>query len=94
MTGEPFDFDAIDADIRRAKELTDDQLASRISSVTRLTDEEIKRLFPKAADAARLAELMSIVKDGTATTERANRLARNIGDLGGTVITLLDKFVA
>lgn len=94
MTGEPFDFDAIDADIEKAKELTDDQLASRISSVTRLTDEEIKRMFPKPADAARLEELIGIVKDGTATTERANRLARNIGDLGGVVITLLDKFVA
>ena len=50
-------------------------------------------MFPKPADAARLIELMQIVKDSTNTTERANRLAANIQHLGGVVVTLLDKFV-
>jgi hypothetical protein len=88
-----FDWEAIDADIKRAGEQTDATLAARISSVSRLTDSEIKVLFPKPADAARLLELMQIVKASTNTMDRANRLADNIRQLGGVVITLLDKFV-
>ena len=42
------DIDAIADD---AAQKTDDKLAGQISSLTRMTDAEIKKLFPKAADA-------------------------------------------
>lgn len=90
----PTDWDAIDRAIKRAKDETDDALASRISSVTRLTDDEVKKLFPAPADAAKLAELMRIVTEGTTKTQKVNALVANIERLGGTVITLLNRFVA
>jgi hypothetical protein len=89
----PTDWDAIDRAIKRAKNETDDALASRISSVTRLTDDEVKKLFPVPADAAKLAELMRIVTEGTTKTQKVNALVANIERLGGTVITLLNRFV-
>lgn len=48
----------IDNDIDKAAEKTDENLASKISSVTRLTDEEIQKLFPEPTDVKKLAEFM------------------------------------
>ncbi len=46
----PIDWDAfdaaIDAEIDAAAERTNDRLASQVSSLTRMTDEEVKELFP------------------------------------------------
>lgn len=89
----PIDWGPIDEEIRAAAGRTDDRLASLLSSVTRLTDEEIKVLFPTPADVAKLADLMRIVKGATGETEKLNRLTTKIEQLGGVVLTLLSRFV-
>lgn len=86
------DWDAIDKAIGQAKQETDDSLASKISSLTRLTDDEIKSLFPTPADVQKLADLMKIVKGTTDRNRKINGLVSNIGSLAGTVVTLLEKF--
>ncbi|MDQ3696902.1 MAG: hypothetical protein M3373_02600 [Gemmatimonadota bacterium] len=88
-----FDWDAIDKALDESKRKTNEQLASQISALTRLTDEEVRKLFPTEADAKKLAELMTIVQGSTSKTEAINRLTNNIERLGGTVLTLLGKFV-
>jgi hypothetical protein len=41
---------AIDIEIEQAAQKTDEKLAVKISSITRLTVEEIRTLFPAPAD--------------------------------------------
>ena len=93
----PIDWSAFDADIDKAIEnagkRTDQKLASRISSVTRLTDEEIMKLFPAPADVEKLKNLMLIVNSAEEKNRKTAKLISNIQELAGTVITLLGKFV-
>ncbi len=85
----PIDWSDVDDAIKGAAKKTDDDLASKISSLTRFTDDEIKKLFPTKADVQRLSELMQIVQASTSEQEKVNRLTKNIASLGGTVLTLL-----
>jgi len=81
----------VDQAVENAGERTDANLASQISSVTRLTDEEIKKLFPDPADVKKLAALMGIVKKAGDQNEKVNRIVANIDDFAGIVLTLLGK---
>lgn len=88
------DFDIeVDAAIETAAGATDDQLASRISSLTRMTDAEVKALFPEAADLKKLSDLMKIVNSSEARNTKVNRIVDNAEQFGGIVLTLLQKFV-
>ena len=91
----PIDWDKFQTDIDGlvddAGEKTDAKLASRISSVTRLTDDEVKKLFPDPADVKKLAELMEIVKKAGDRNEKINKIVSNIEEFGGIVVTLLGK---
>lgn len=93
----PIDWDAFDADvdtaITNAANETDDALASRISSITRMTDEEVKELFPNPADVKKLAELMKIVKSDEDRNVKINNIVDNAQQFSGVVLTLLQKFV-
>ena len=93
----PIDWNKFDSELddamENATDKTDDNLASRISSLTRMTDEEIKELFPTPADVKNLAELMKIVKSAEERNNKINQIVSNAEKLGGTVLTLLDKFV-
>ncbi len=71
---------------------TDNELAGKISGITRLTDEEIKRLFPGPADVKRLAELMEIVKRSGDRNEKIKKIVSNIENFSGIILTLLTKF--
>lgn len=82
----------IDGLVSDAEGRTDAKLASRISSVTRLTDEEVKTLFPDPADVKKLAELMEIVKKAGDRDEKINKIEANIKQFGGIIVTLLGKF--
>jgi len=94
----PIDWDEVRRAVRdavdNAVQDTDDQLAGRISSLTRLTDAEVKDLFPTPADVERLLKLMTIVSDATKDNQQVVQLEQNIHELAGTVVTLLNKFVA
>lgn len=85
---EEFDFDRL---LDEAEAETDAELASRISSLTRMTDAEIKELFPEKADKKKLVELMSIVKSSADMNEKKSKLIGNIGKFADTVITVLKK---
>ena len=83
----------IDGIIDDAAQKTDDKLAGQISSLTRMTDDEVKVLFPTAADAKKLAELMRIVKSAEARNTKISNIVDNSEKFAETVLTLLDKFV-
>lgn len=93
----PIDWDSFDEDLNQAadeaEKKTDDKLASKISSLTRMTDEEIKELFPTPADVAKLAKLMKIVKSAEDRNNKINNIVQNAEELSGVVLSLIEKFV-
>ena len=92
----PIDWDEfeseIDGIIDKAADRTDTKLSSRISSITRMTDEEIEELFPKPADVKKLVKLMKIVKSAEDRNNKINKIISNVEELAGTVLTVLEKF--
>ena len=52
----------IDVAIQTGTDNTNKKLSSKISSVTRLTDEEISEMLPDSADVKKHSKLMTIVK--------------------------------
>ena len=87
-------FDKIVSEaVVKAGKNTDEKLASGISSITRLTDDEIVGLFPEKADALKLAELMKIVKSAETENIKINRIVENSEKFGKIVFTLLSKLV-
>jgi len=91
----PLDFTNIDIDAIAddAAQKTDDKLADKISALTRMTDKEIKKLFPKAADAKKLVELMQIVKSAERRNKKIANIVKNSEKFAGIVLTLLNKLV-
>lgn len=89
----PFDWNSIQRASADAARATDDELASRISSLTRLKDSEIKALFPTQADVQNVAKLMDIVNRKTAENERANEFVANIQQLAPVALRLLSHLV-
>jgi len=89
------DWDSIDLDgiIDDAATETDNELASKISSLTKMTDEQIRELFPISADAKKLIKLMKIVKSSEDQNIKVNNIVNNAEEFGGVVLTLLSKFV-
>jgi len=86
-----FDHDT-DKAIEEAGERTDAKLASVVSSVTRLTDDEIQELFPEPADVDKLRELMKVVKSAGDRNEKINSIVENSEKFAGVIVTLLSKF--
>ena len=87
------EFDSeIDSIIDKAAGATDQRLASRISSITRMTDDEVQELFPNPVDVKKLAELMKIVKSSEDRDNKINRIVSNAEEFGGVVLSLLQKF--
>lgn len=82
----PDDFDEI---LDEAEKLTDSQLASRISSLTRLKDTEINKICPETKDKKALTELMSIVKGAGAENSKKKQLIDNIETFAGVIVRVL-----
>jgi len=85
------DWDAIDADIDDAADEVDASLTARISSLTRMKDEDIQQLFPAKADKEKLVKLMQIVNQATSDNQRTALLVDHIQELAGTAIKLLTR---
>lgn len=83
----------VDAAIDASAEKTNAQLASKISSITRFTDEEIEELFPEPADAKKLAELMQIVKSAEDRNVRVARIVENSEKFASITLALAEKFL-
>jgi hypothetical protein len=88
---EEFDRE-IDSIIESSAGATDNKLASHISSITRMTDEEVLEMFPDSADVKKLTKLMKIVKSGENRNVQINRIVSNAEEFGGIVLALLQKF--
>lgn len=93
----PVDWDKFDNDLNsiidNAATATDEKLASRVSSLTRMTDEEVQELFPEPADVKRLAQLMKVVKSSEDRNTKVNNIIANTQEFSGVILTLLSKFV-
>ncbi len=68
---------SIDEFADSAADKTDEKLASKTSSITRLTDDEILELFPEPSDVKKLFELMKIVKSGERKNDKINKITAN-----------------
>jgi hypothetical protein len=78
---------------KQSAEETDEKLASKISSITRLKDEEITKLFPIKGDVAKLAALMQIVTSAEKRNIKENQIVENAEKFAGIIITLLSKMI-
>ena len=91
----PVDWDRFDRELGPAIEAsadrTDEKLASLISSITRLTNEEVIELFPDPADARKLVELMKIVNSAQDRNARVNNIVDNAEKFGGILLRLLER---
>lgn len=72
---------------------TDNKLAGRISAITRLSDDEIEKLFPDPAEVKKLAELMEIIKRSDDQNEKINKIVNDAEKFGGVILKLLTKFI-
>ena len=72
---------------------TDQQLASEISSVTKLTDAEIGSMFSSKPDKEKLLKLLEIVNSATDENKKVAQLKSNIEELAGVVVTLMKVIV-
>ncbi len=92
----PIDWDNfdsnVDTSIEQSANATDNKLASKISSITQMTDDEVKELFPNPADVKKLTELMQIVQSADDRNNKINKIVSNAEEFGGVVLTLLGKF--
>ncbi len=91
----PVDWSDLDIDsviVQSAKQ-TDQKLASKISSLTRMTDSEIQELFPNPADIQKLTKLMKIVKSAEDQNVKIVKISENIQEFSGVICTLLYKLV-
>jgi hypothetical protein len=77
--------------IAESADKTDEKLASQISNLTRMNNEEIIKLFPKPSDVQNLFELMKIVKSADETNKKVNNIVQNSEKFGGVILTLLSK---
>jgi hypothetical protein len=82
----------LDELIDSAGERTDRKLAEKMATATRLTDAEVRRMFPDPADVRRLSQLMEIVKRAGDRNEKINQIVSNAEEFGGIILTLLGKF--
>lgn len=91
------DWEQFDADVKAASkeaaELTDEQLASKLASLTRLTQQEVQEIFPKQSDVAAFSELMKIVKSSTNRNNKINQIVVNSEKFAGIIVSLLNKLV-
>lgn len=87
---EEFD-ENLDQAITESVDVVDAKLSSHISSITRLTDDEVNELFPEPADLKKLAELLKIVKSAETRNNKVNSIVSNSEEFAGVVLTLLTK---
>ena len=84
------DWDTI---LRTAKRQTDNSFAAKVSSLTRLTDDEIKDITPNPGDKEMLARLMSIVADASTDNDAKAQAISSVNGMLQIVIPLLKKFL-
>ena len=70
------------------------QFSSRISKLTKLTQEEIKDICPTKTEQEALQELIRIVNSGAAANEQKIRVVQNAQKLGGVLLAIAKKVIS
>lgn len=84
------DFEQIS---KKAKAQADEEVGDKISSVTRMSKDEVKELFPDTDEQKKLTELMRIVKSADDHNKKVGAISRRAEEFSGVVVKLLDNFV-
>lgn len=79
--------------LANAKKQTDDTFAARVSSLTSLTDAEIKQIAPTADDKEKLAKLMSIVSDATMSNNAKAEQIKSVTGILEIAVPLLKRLL-
>lgn len=87
---EKFDND-LSQSIEESVRTVDAKLATQMSSITRLTDEEINELFPEPADLQNLSELLKVVKSAETKNNKVNAIISNSEKFAKVTLQLLEK---
>jgi hypothetical protein len=91
------DWDQFDIDVDQATERsansTDQILASKVSSLTSMTDAEVKELLPSPADVKALGELLKIVQSAETRNTKINQIVSNAEAFSGVVLALTTKLI-
>ena len=85
--------DSFEDILNEAEELTQVELKSRISSLTRLSDADIQSICPEKEDKVALAGLMNIVDSAASDNAKKKQLADNLEQFGVVVLRILAKVV-
>lgn len=78
---------------REAREATNRELAGEISSLTFLTQDEVRRLLPRKVDKERFGTLMAIVAAETDDNRKIAALRENLDEVGGVLMTVLKQLL-
>lgn len=76
-----------------AKNITDQQLSSDISSLTKLSQEEINSIAPAPLDKDNLKKLIQMVKDSAKSNEIKAETITNIDNGVSLLVSLLSKLI-
>ena len=87
-----FDID-VDAAAERSADATDEILASKVSSLTSMTDTEVKELLPQPADVKALGKLLKVVQSATDRNTKINQIVNNAEEFAGVVLALTKKLI-
>ena len=91
------DWDQFDIDVDQAAErsadATDEILASKVSSLTSMTDTEVKELLPLPADVKALGKLLKIVQSAENRNTKINQIISNAEAFSGVVLALTKKLI-
>ena len=79
--------------LMNARQQTDKELSSQISSLCRLTDEEIETIAPSAGEKETLVELMKMVKDAELSNSAKAEALKNIKGASEIAVKLIGKIV-
>lgn len=79
--------------LANAKNQTDDTFARRVSSLTTLTDAEIKDITPNPIEKQNLAKLMGIVSDANLSNIAKAQQIQSIAGLVEIAVPLLKKLL-
>jgi|TARA_B110000967_G_scaffold13220_1_gene12727 hypothetical protein len=91
------DWDQFDIDVdqaaKRSANATDEILASKVSSLTSMTDAEVKELLPLPTDVKALGKLLKIVQSAENRNTKINQIVNNAEEFSGVVLALTKKLV-
>jgi len=82
-----------EGDLERSAEKTNTELASDISKITRLKNEQIQELCPEKADKERLKKLIEIVNSATDDNGKILQFKENIEEFAGITLRLIKNLL-